>query len=269
MDLVDFDKGCFEKIKNDYIEFSERLDIRDITYVPISALLGDNVVTPSRNMQWYDNGTLLEVLESIEIANDHNFTDGRFPVQYVIRPLSDEYHDYRGYAGRVAGGSFMQGDEIIALPSLNKSTIKSVDIYEGSLEEAYPPQSVTLTLNDDIDISRGDMIVKPDNMPEISQEFDVMMCWMNEKPLQVNGKYALKHTTREVRCLIKEVQYKVNVNNLEHLDDTHVGLNDIARVTLKTTKPVFIDSYKKNRRTGALIIIDEATNNTVGVGMVI
>lgn len=269
MDLVEFSEECFEKIKNDYTEFSKRLDIRDITYVPISALLGDNVVKPSENMSWYDNGTLLEVLEGIEIANDHNFTDPRFPVQYVIRPLSDEYHDYRGYAGRVAGGTFKAGDEIIALPSLNKSRIKSVDIYQGTLKETFPPQSVTLTLEDDIDISRGDMIVKPDNMPSIAQEFDVMICWMNEKPMQVNGKYALKHTTREVRCLVKQVHYKVNVNNLEHLDDTSVGLNDIARVTLKTTKPVFIDSYKKNRRTGAIIIIDEATNNTVGVGMVI
>lgn len=269
MDLVEFDKDCFEKIKNDYIEFSKRLDIRDITYVPISALLGDNVVKPSENMPWYNNGTLLEVLESIEIANDHNFEDPRFPVQYVIRPLSDEYHDYRGYAGRVAGGSFRAGDEVIALPSLNRSIVKSVDVYQGTLEEAFPPQSVTLTLEDDIDISRGDMIVKPDNMPNIAQEFDVMICWMNEKPLQVNGKYALKHTTREVRCLVKEVHYKVNVNNLEHMENTGVGLNDIAKVTLKTTKPVFIDSYQKNRRTGALIIIDEATNNTVGVGMVI
>lgn len=269
MDLVEFSEECFEKIKNDYTEFSKRLDIRDITYVPISALLGDNVVKSSENMSWYDSGTLLEVLEGIEIANDHNFTDPRFPVQYVIRPLSDEYHDYRGYAGRVAGGTFKAGDEIIALPSFNKSRIKSVDIYEGTLEETFPPQSVTLTLEDDIDISRGDMIVKPDNVPSIAQEFDVMICWMNEKPMQLNGKYALKHTTREVRCLVKQVHYKVNVNNLEHLEDTSVGLNDIARVTLKTTKPVFIDSYKKNRRTGAIIIIDEATNNTVGVGMVI
>lgn len=269
MDLVDFSETVYEDIKKKYTEFNDKLYLKDITYVPISALLGDNVVDHSSNMGWYTGGTLMNVLENIEIGNDHNVTDARFPVQYVIRPLSDEYHDYRGYAGRVAGGVFKPGDEITVLPSMLNSRIKSVDIYNGSLTEAFPPQSVTLTLEDDIDISRGDMLVKPDNLPEVSQEFDVMMCWMAERPMQINGKYALKHTTREVKCLIRDVKYKVNVNNLEHIDDKKVGLNDIACVTLKTTKPVFIDPYNKNRRTGALIIIDEATNNTVGVGMVL
>jgi sulfate adenylyltransferase subunit 1 len=269
MDLVDFSETVYEDIKKKYTEFNDKLYLKDITYVPIRALLGDNVVDRSVNMGWYTGGTLMSVLENIEIGNDHNVTDARFPVQYVIRPLSDEYHDYRGYAGRVAGGVFKPGDEITVLPSMLNSRIKSVDIYNGSLTEAFPPQSVTLTLEDDIDISRGDMLVKPDNLPEVSQEFDVMMCWMAERPMQINGKYALKHTTREVKCLIRDVKYKVNVNNLEHIDDKKVGLNDIACVTLKTTKPVFIDPYNKNRRTGALIIIDEATNNTVGVGMVL
>lgn len=269
MDLVEFSEQVFEEIKKTYSEFSKKLDLKDISYVPISALLGDNVVECSANMPWYKGGTLMHVLENIEIGHDHNLADPRFPVQYVIRPLSDEYHDYRGYAGRVAGGVFKPGDEVLALPGMFRSKIKSIDIYQGTLEEAFPPQTVTLTLEDDIDISRGDMLVLPDNVPAISQEFDVMMCWMNEKPMQLNGKYALKHTTREVRCLIKDVKYKVNVNNLEHIDNTNVGLNDIACVTLKTTKPVFIDPYNKNRRTGALIIIDEATNNTVGVGMVL
>lgn len=269
MDLVDFSEKVFKDIKNEFSEFSKKLSLKEITFVPISALLGDNVVEVSKNMPWFTDGTLMNVLENIEIGNDHNLTDARFPVQYVIRPLSDEYHDYRGYAGRVAGGIFKQGDEVVVLPSMQKSKIQSIDIYNGTLEEAFPPQSVTFSLQDDIDISRGDMLVKPDNMPQLSQEFDVMMCWMTEKPMQLNGKYALKHTTREVRCLIKDVKYKVNVNNLEHIDEKKVGLNDIACVTLKTTKPVFIDPYNRNRRTGALIIIDEATNNTVGVGMVL
>jgi len=269
MDLVNFSEDRFNEIRDEYIAFSKKVDLKDMSFVPISALLGDNVVDVSQNTPWYTGGTLLSVLENIEIGHDHNLEDARFPVQYVIRPLSDEYHDYRGYAGRVAGGVFSPGDKVMVLPSTLETRIKTIDLYNTQTEEAFPPQSVTITLEDDIDISRGDMLVKPDNLPEITQEFDVMMCWMNEKPLIPNGKYALKHTTREVRCLIKEVKYKVNVNNLEKLDDTKVGLNDIARVTIKTTKPVFIDSYSKNRRTGALIIIDEATNNTVGVGMVI
>jgi len=269
MDLVNFNRLVYEKIKHDYEQFAKKLDIRDISYVPISALLGDNVVVPSTQMTWYNNGTLLQVLEGIEIGCDYNLTDARFPVQYVIRPLSDEYHDYRGYAGRVAGGVFKPGDEVVALPSMLKTTIKSIDIYKGNLSQAFPPQSVTFSLMDDIDISRGDMLVKPDNLPSVSQEFDVMVCWMNEKPLQINSKYALKHTTHEVRCLIKEVKYKVNVNNLEQMEDHKVGLNDIACITIKTTKPIYIDPYNKNRRTGSLIIIDEATNNTVGVGMVL
>ncbi len=269
MDLVNFDQPAFEKIKNDFVAFNEKLQLKDIVFVPISALHGDNVVTPSENMPWYQGGTLLHVLENLEIGNDHNLTDARFPVQYVIRPLSDEFHDYRGYAGRVAGGIFAQGDEVLILPSKQTSRVKSIDVFEASLKEAFPPQTVTITLDDDIDISRGDMLVKPANLPQIAQEFEVMLCWMSGKPMQLNGKYALKHTTRDVRCIIKDVSYKVNVNTLEQIDDKHVGLNDIARVTLKTTKPVFIDPYNRNRRTGAMIIIDEASNNTVGVGMVL
>ncbi len=269
MDLVDFKQEMFDTIMAGYAEFRKKLDLRDISIVPISALLGDNVVEPSSNMPWYKGGTLMNILENIEIGNDHNMLDARFPIQYVIRPLSDEFHDYRGYAGRVAGGIFKPGDDVVALPSMLRSKIKSIDAYNTTLPETFAPQSVTLTLDDDIDVSRGDMLVKPDNLPQVSQEFDVMMCWMSEKPLQLNSKYALKHTTRDVRCMIKEVKYKVNVNNMEHLEDFNVGLNDISCVTIRTTKPVFIDSYKANRRTGAIIVIDEATNNTVGVGMVL
>jgi len=269
MDLVDYSREVFDKIQLDYTEFSKLLDIPEVRYVPISALHGDNVVDSSTNMPWYNEGTLRQVLEGIEIGNDHNLTDPRFPVQYVIRPLSDEFHDYRGYAGRVAGGVFSPGDKVIALPSMLESTISSIDVYTNRVESAFAPMSVTLTLTDDIDISRGDMLVKTDNMPQITQDLDIMICWMNEKPLQVNGKYAVKHTTREVRCIIREVKYKVNVNNLERIEgDFNVGLNDIAAVSIRTTKPLFADPYKKNRRTGALIIIDEATNNTVGVGMI-
>ncbi len=270
MDLVGYNQDVFNKIQFDYAEFSKKLDIPDIRFVPISALHGDNVVDASVNMPWYNSGTLREVLESIEIGNDHNLTDPRFPVQYVIRPMSDEFHDYRGYAGRVAGGVFSPGDKITVLPSMLKSTIKSIDVYKTHADRVYAPMSVTITLDDDIDISRGDMLVKEDNMPLITQDIDVMICWMHEKPLQVNGMYAVKHTTRDVRCIIKEVRYKVNVNNLEHVEgDLNVGLNDIACISIRTTKPLFVDPYKKNRRTGALVIIDEATNNTIGVGMVL
>jgi sulfate adenylyltransferase subunit 1 len=270
MDLVDYSQDVFNKIQYDYAEFAKKLDIPEIRFVPISALHGDNVVDASVNMPWYNNGTLRQVLEGIEIGNDHNLTDPRFPVQYVIRPMSDEFHDYRGYAGRVAGGVFTPGDQVTVLPSMLKSKIKTIDVYKTRADHVYAPMSVTITLDDDIDISRGDMLVKEDNMPLVTQDIDMMVCWMNEKPLQVNGKYAIKHTTRDVRCIIKEVRYKVNVNNLEHIEgDLNVGLNDIACISIRTTKPLFVDSYKKNRRTGSLIIIDEATNSTIGVGMVL
>jgi len=269
MDLVDYSHEVYEKIRTDYAAFALKIELSDITYVPISALHGDNVVDESTKMPWYSAGTLREVLEGIEIGNDHNLTDPRFPVQYVIRPMTDEFHDYRGYAGRVAGGVFKPGDRVTILPSLLKSSIKSIDVFNGHLESAFSPMSVTLTLEDDIDISRGDMLVKEDNMPVITQDIDIMVCWMNEKPLQLNGKYVVKHTTRDVKCIIKSVKYKVNVNTLEQVEgDTSVGLNEIACVSIRTTKPLFVDPYKKNKRTGALILIDEATNNTVGVGMV-
>lgn len=269
MDLVDYAEQRFSKIKEDFTAFSKQLHIPNLSYVPISALHGDNVVEPSVYMPWYEGGTLLQVLETIPVGNDHNMEDGRFPVQYVIRPLSDQFHDYRGYAGRVAGGVFRPGDEVVALPSMFKSKIKTIESYTTQLEEVWAPMSVTFTLEDDIDVSRGDMLVKPDNMPVVTQDLKVMLCWMNEKPLQINGKYAIKHTTRDVRCIIKSVEYKVNVNTLERIkEDGEVGLNDIACVTMRTTNPLFVDDYGQNRRTGSMIIIDEATNNTVGVGMV-
>ena len=270
MDLVDYSEEVFEKIKADLEAFASKLNVKDIRFIPISALHGDNVVNKSENMPWYQGETLLYLLENIHIGSDQNHIDCRFPVQYVIRPQSTEYHDYRGYAGRIAGGVFKPGDEVTVLPSGFSSKIKSIDTYDGPLDEAFAPMSVTLTLEDDIDISRGDMIVRTNNQPAVSQDIELMVCWLNEKPMQLRGKYAIKHTTNDVRCIIKDVKYKVNINNLHRIeDDKTVNMNDIARISIRTTKLLFYDRYERNRNTGSLIIIDEATNNTVGAGMII
>lgn len=270
MDLVEFKEEVFEKIKNDYTAFASKLEITDVHFLPISALKGDNVVDQSKNMGWYKGATLMYLLENLHIANDQNHSDARFPVQYVIRPMSAEHHDYRGYAGRIAGGIFKKGDAVTVLPSGHTSKIKSIDLLDESLEEAFAPMSVTLTLENEIDISRGDMIVKTDNQPEVTQDIEVMICWLAEKPLQANGKYALKHTSKDVRCVVKDIQYKVNINTLENVeDDKNINLNDVARITLKTTSPIAIDKYSKNRNTGSIIMIDEASNVTVGAGMII
>jgi sulfate adenylyltransferase subunit 1 len=210
------------------------------------------------------------LLENLHISSDRNFTDPRFPVQYVIRPQSDEFHDYRGYAGRVAGGIFKNGDNITVLPSGLTSKIKSIDTMKGSHELAFPPQSVTLTLEDDIDISRGDMIVKENNLPQVGQDITMMICWLNEKPLHPGVKYHLKHTTKDVKCIVKEIHYKMNINNLEKdFEDKHIGLNEIAQVSIRTTQPLCYDSYRKNRTTGSLILIEEGTNETVCAGMIV
>ena len=270
MDLVDYSEEVFEKIKKDTEAFVSKLGIKDIKFIPISALNGDNVVNKSENMDWYQGGTLLYLLENIHIGSDQNHVDCRFPVQYVIRPQSDEFHDYRGYAGRIAGGVFKPGDKVVALPSGFSSTIKSIDTMDGPIEEAFAPMSVTLTLEDEIDISRGDMIVRENNQPNITQDVDIMVCWLNEKPLQVRGKYAIKHTLNDVRCIVKEVKYKVDINTLHRLeDDQEIKMNDIGRISIRTTKALFTDEYKRNRNTGSLIIIDEATNETVGAGMIL
>ncbi|RLD62570.1 MAG: sulfate adenylyltransferase [Bacteroidetes bacterium] len=270
MDLVDFDKKVFEKIRNDFNKFSAKLNVKDVRFVPVSAKLGDNIVDRSEKMNWYDGPTLLYLLENIHISNDYNFIDCRFPVQYVIRPQSKKFPDYRGYAGRVAGGIFKLNDKVKILPSGFTSTIKSIDTMGKSLDETFPPQSVTITLNDDIDISRGDMIVNAANGPTVSQDIDLMICWFNEKPLQLRGKYAVKHTTKDVRCMVNDIKYKVNINNLENnTEDKSVGLNDIARISIRTTKPLLFDSYRKNRITGSIILIDEATNETIAAGMII
>ena len=270
MDLVDYNRETFESIRKTFSDFATKLDIVDVHFIPISALKGDNVVDRSANTSWYDGPTLLHLLENIHIASDNNMVDARFPVQYVIRPMSTEHHDYRGFAGRMAGGIFKKGDQVTVLPSGFSSSIKSIDVYEGELEETFTPQSVTITLNDEIDISRGDMIVKEDNQPQVSQDIDVMLCWMNEKKLIPGGKYALKHTSKDVRCIVKDVLHKVNINTLEDItDDKTIGLNDIFRARLRTTAPLFFDSYKSNRVTGSLILVDEGTNETVAAGMIV
>ena len=270
MDLVGFKEEVYEDIKNQFKPFKKALDIEDVRYIPISALMGDNVVDKSQSMNWYKGPTLLDTLETIDIRSDADFNNRRFPVQYVIRPQREEFHDYRGYAGRVAGGVWKPGEKVAVLPGGIETTLQSIDTMGGEIDVAFPPQSVAFRLAHDIDISRGDMIVPADQKPNIGQEIDLMVCWLNEKPMVMGGKYVIRHTTSELRGIIREVVYKVNINNLEHnRDDKSVGLNEIACIRIKTSKPIFYDSYKDNHITGSVIIIDEATNNTVGAGMIV
>lgn len=270
MDLVDYSQEAFEKVVAQYREFSSKLNVPDIHYIPISALYGDNVVDRSKKMDWYEGSTLLYTLENVEINSDYNHVDSRFPVQWVVRPQSEKYPDYRGYGGRVEGGVFKPGDEIMALPSGFTSKIKNIHNFDEEIEEAFQPMSVSITLEDEIDISRGDMICKPDNQPKTGQDIDLMVCWLNKEELKPGGKYAIKHTTKDARCIIKDVKYKVDINTLHRSEeDTNIGLNDIGRISIRTTEPLFYDSYSKNRSTGSLIIIDEFTNNTVGAGMIL
>ncbi len=271
MDLVEYKEDIFEKIREDYTAISDKLEVKDVRFVPISALKGDNVVDRSKNMKWYDGPTLLYLLEHLHITNDRNYKEGRLPVQYVIRPQRDKYHDYRGYAGRIASGVFKPGDEVKVLPKGITTKVHRIDMMGGeNMKEAFPPQAVTVTLEDDIDISRGDMIVKNGSEIKTGQEITMMFCWLNEKPLVPGGKYAVKHTTKDVRCIVKSVDFKMNINTLEKItDDTSIELNEIGQMTIKTTQPLFYDSYNKNRITGSLIIIDEVTNETVCAGMIV
>lgn len=270
MDLVDYAEEVYQQIRQEFELFAAKLDVKDIHFIPVSALKGDNIVKRSENMPWYQGSTLLYYLENVHIGSDENLIDPRFPVQYVIRPLTDAHHDYRGYAGRVASGIFRKGDEVLLLPSGFTTRIRRIDTYDGELEEAVPPMSVTLLLEDDFDLGRGDMIVREHNKPEVTQDVEVMICWFSDRPLQPNGKYILKHTGSEVRCIIREVRYKLDINTLSrNQHDLNIGMNDIARVFLRTTRPLFTDSYRKNRTTGSLILIDEATNETAGAGMII
>ena len=270
MDLVDYREEEYEKIKDDFTSWGSKLDINDMHFIPISALKGDNVVDKSDKMDWYGGSTLLYYLENVHIGSDHNLIDCRFPVQYVIRPNTDEYHDYRGYAGRIGGGVFKKGDKVMVMPSGFTSTIKKIDTFDGEVAEAFAPMSVTMLLEDEIDISRGDMIVRENNVPDSEQDIDVMICWFNEKNLQLKGKYTILHTTQEARCIIKDIRYKLDVNSLHRdLEDNEIKMNDIARISIRTTKPLFTDAYRKNRITGSVIFVDESTNETVGAGMII
>jgi sulfate adenylyltransferase large subunit len=269
MDLVDYSQERFEEIQAEFQSFATKLQIPDLTIVPISALKGDNVVDRSENMKWYEGTSLLHHLEHVHVASDRDLIDTRFPVQFVVRPKSDEFHDYRGYAGQIAGGVMKPGDEVQVLPSGFTSKIAAIDLFDRELKEAYPPMSVTVRLEDDLDVSRGDMICRPQNAPKPSQDIDAMICWMSPEPMRPRQKLAIKHTTRTGRAMIKNLQYRLDVNTLHRdLDAQELGLNEIARVQLRTTVPLLCDPYEKNRRTGSFILIDEATGVTVGAGMI-
>jgi len=272
MDLVDYSQERFDEIKKDIDAVSSKLSVKDIRFVPISALKGDNVVDRSDVMDWYDGPTLMYLLENIHISSDINHEDFRFPVQSVIRPQTAEWPDYRGYGGRIASGAIKVGDEVSVLPSGFMSKVKTIDMMNESLEVGFAPQSVSITLEDEIDISRGDMLIKKTNgtAPQNSQDVEVMICWFNERKLMPRGKYVVRHTSAEARCMVTDIQYKMNINTLEkNVEDKEVSMNDIARVKLRTTKPLFFDSYSRNRNTGSLILVDEGTNETVAAGMII
>jgi sulfate adenylyltransferase subunit 1 len=270
MDLVDYSQEAFEKIKEDYESFVSKLDVKDVRFIPISALNGDNVVNRSEKMNWYEGSTLLYTLENLHIGSDHNHIDCRFPVQTVIRPKNDKYHDYRGYAGRIASGIFKPGDEVTVLPSGFSSKIKSIDTFDGEIDEAFAPMSVSIQLEDDIDVGRGDMIVRTNNKPSPSQDIEAMICWLNNDGPKPRGKYTLRHTSSDAKAMIKDIRYKLNISTL-HRDeeDKDVKMNDICKVLLRTTKPLLADPYRRNRVTGSIILVDDATNETVAAGMIV
>ena len=269
MDLVDFNEDQYQTITSAFRNFSSRLDIPDIKFIPISALLGDNLVEASANMPWYEGGTLLSHLEEVHVGSDRNLQDCRFPIQYVIRPQTDEARDFRGYAGRIASGVFKVGDEVVALPSGMQSRVKEIFVGADAVERAFPPQSVTITLESDIDLSRGDMLVRENNQPQSLQEIDAQLCWMGEEGLNPGVRYIVRHGTTEVKSMIREVLYKVDINTLHrNEDDKQVGMNDIARVRLRTASPLLADDYRRNRTTGSFILIDPGTNLTVAAGFI-
>lgn len=271
MDLVDYDQDVFLKIKQEFTEFATRLDVPDLTFIPMSALHGDNVVDRSANMDWYKGATLLHHLEEVHIASDRNQVDVRFPVQYVVRPQSTEHHDYRGYAGTVAGGILKPGDEVTVLPSGFSTRIKAIDGPRGPLEEAKAPDAVTLRLEDDLDVSRGDMICRPNNQPDVTQDLEAMVCWMSDSTKLTQGsKLAIKHTSKWARAMVKEFRYRLDINTLHRQEEANdLSLNEIGRVRLRVTQPLLADEYGRNRNTGSFILVDEATNVTVGAGMIV
>ncbi len=269
MDLVDYDQKVYQSIHEEFTAFATKLNIPDLEVIPISALQGDNVVHRSEHMPWYEGPSLMHHLEHVHVASDRDLVDVRFPVQYVVRPKSDEFHDYRGYAGQVAGGVLKPGDEVVVLPSGMTSRISKIDLFDQEITEAFPPMSVTVHLEDDVDVSRGDMIARVKNAPEPLQDIDAMVCWMTTTPLKPRQKLAIKHTTRTGRALVKDIQYRLDVNTLHRDQETkELGVNEIGRVQLRTTVPLLSDPYAKNRATGSFILIDEATGVTVGAGMI-
>ena len=270
MDLVNYEEKAFTAIVEQYESILSKMAIKDVRFIPISALKGDNVVERSENMDWYQGAPLLHTLETIHISSDVNKIDARFPIQTVIRPQTEKYHDYRGYAGRLESGILRKGDEIVALPSGFSSKIRSIDTFDGELQEAFAPMSVCITLEDDIDISRGDMLVRKNNQPRQVQEFDAMICWLNNHPARPRGKYTIRHTSNEQKSMIMDTVYKIDINTLErNSEDKSINMNDICRILLRTTKPLMVDEYRDNRSTGSFILIDDSTNETVAAGMIL
>jgi sulfate adenylyltransferase subunit 1 len=270
MDLVDWNEEVYETIKKEYKDFASKLEIKDFHFIPISALHGDNIVHESDNMNWYKGSTLMYLLENIHISNDQNLIDARFPVQTVIRPQDEEWHDYRGYAGRMLGGILRVGDEIKVLPSGFTSSIQSIHIGSKDIKECFAPMSCSITLQDEIDISRGDMIIRTNNSPKIDQNIDAMICWLSDKPLNLNAKFILKHTSKDVKCVLKNIVYKMDINTLSRIQNIQdLSMNEIAKIQLRTTSPLFFDNYQRNRNTGSFILIDESTHVTVAAGMIV
>jgi bifunctional enzyme CysN/CysC len=270
MDLVDYDQERFDEIRAAFTEFATKLEIDDLTFIPVSALHGDNITSHSPNMPWYEGSTLLHYLENVYIASDRNLIDMRFPVQYVIRPMSHDHHDYRGYAGQVASGALRPGDPVVVLPSGFATTIAGIDVYGGPIDDARPPMSVSVRLTDDIDVSRGDMLARPNNLPTVTQDVDAMVCWFANQSLQPGSTYLVKHTTRTTKARVQHLHYRLDINTL-HRDESHgsLALNDLGRVPLRTAVPLFVDEYRRNRITGSFILIDEGTFETVGAGMIL
>jgi sulfate adenylyltransferase subunit 1 len=268
MDMVDYSEARYSEICAEYLKFAAQLGLTDITCIPLSALVGDMLVERGDNLDWYQGTTLMNLLENVVIDYDVNTTDFRYPVQWVCRPQTEEYHDFRGFMGRIESGQITVGDQITVLPSGRTSKVKEIVTYDGKLQRAYAPQSVTLTLEDEIDISRGDMFVSNDALPKVAKEFEAMLCWLSETPLDKNRKYLVKHTTRTAKCLFSSIDYRVDVNTLEQHSTAMLNMNDIARVAMKVQQPLVFDSYSTNRATGSFIVIDEATNNTVAAGMI-
>jgi bifunctional enzyme CysN/CysC len=269
MDLVSYDEAVFYRILDEMTDWAARLQIPDITFIPISALHGDNVVERSWAMSWYGGAPLLYHLEHVVIAPDRNLADVRFPVQWVIRPMTEEHHDYRGYAGQVAGGVLRPGSDVVVLPGGQRTKVASIDTFSGEAEAAFPTMSVALRLADDLDISRGDMIVESEDQPVIARELDAIVCWMSDRPLQARSRYVIKHTTRSARAIVEELEHRIDVNKLGHESAAQLELNEIGRVRLRCSSPLMVDPYSRNRTTGSFILIDESTNDTVGAGMVL